>query len=427
MQESFLHFLWQFQYFSTQGLQTTDGRQLQVIKPGIYNSDAGPDFTQARIVVGGIEWAGNIEMHLRSSDWQVHRHQQDKAYENVVLHVVWEHNLSVHHPDGTEIPVLILESHTDKNLLSRYQTLLQNMAPIACASQFSAVKNIHRRQALDKALMSRLHTKAIFVKELYQNSQQHWDETAYQVLAHAFGFKINSEPMLSLAQSLPLKILYKHANSLLQIEALLFGQAGLIPLQSGDSYVEDLRREYIFLKHKYQLHNTITAAQWKFLRLRPANFPTLRIAQLAMLIYQKKSLFSSLFSLQKPEEILTLMDITPSAYWQKHYHFGKESNHEGSLGKDSQHNLLINSVVPLLSAYAEIKNEHQYIEHAVFLLERLPSENNKITRLWKSETGLDIRTAFDSQASIELYNHSCCEHRCLSCPIGVSLVKQKTV
>lgn len=423
MQEAFLHFLWQFQYFDKTRLKTSDGRSVQVIRPGIWNTNAGPDFMQARVVVDGLEWAGNVEMHLRSSDWQQHRHQHNAAYENVILHVVWEHNQSIHHPDGTEIPVVTLQPHTDKNLITKYEFLLENLAPIPCVSQFKSVKDIHKRQALDKALMSRVQEKAVSVKQIYQQSQQNWEETAYQILARNFGFKINGEAMLALAQSLPLKILHKHADSLLQLEALLFGQAGLLPTHNEDAYVQSLNREYQFLKHKYNLDSPLTVSQWKFLRLRPANFPTLRIAQLAALIHRKKFLFSSFLSLEKPEEIVSLLETKPSAYWQEHYHFNKTSKHEGNLGKDSLHNILINSVVPLLVGYAELRNEQSYVERAVALLEVLPAEDNKITRLWKDSMNLSIKNAFDSQACLELYTHFCSERKCLLCPVGVSLLK----
>jgi len=423
MQEAFLHFLWQFQYFDKTRLQTTDGQMVQVIRPGIWNTDAGPDFIQARLVVGGVEWAGNVEMHLRSSDWQQHHHHQNVAYDNVILHVVWEHNQPVMLPDGTEVPVLTLQPFTQKSLLNKYHMLLQNLAPVPCASQFGTVKYIHKRQALDKALMNRLHHKAAWIKELYHSNNQHWEETTYQVLARNFGFKINAEAMLALAQSLPLKILHKHADSLLQMEALLFGQAGLLPAQSEEAYVQSLQREYQFLKHKYQMDSQLTLSQWKFLRLRPANFPTLRIAQLASWLHRQKSLFSSLLSLQTPGEIISLVTAKPSAYWQEHYHFGKVSKHASELGKESRYNLIVNSVVPLLTAYAGIRDEYIYIERAVALLEMLPAEDNKITRLWKNSIGLGIKTAFDSQASLELYNHCCSERRCLSCPVGVALLK----
>lgn len=229
MQESFLHFLWQFQYFSKANLQTVGGQPLQVIRPGLPNTDAGPDFSQARVAINHVEWAGSVEMHLRSSNWRQHRHQQDAAYENVVLHVVWHHDQAICHPDGTEIPVLCLEPFTDLTLLENYRTLLQNLASVPCAPQFGRAKDIHKRQALDKALMNRLQEKALVVNQLYQANSHDWEETAYQVLARSMGFKINAEPMLALAQSLPLKIIQKHAGSVLQTEALLSGSRVCCP------------------------------------------------------------------------------------------------------------------------------------------------------------------------------------------------------
>ena len=423
MQEAFLHFLWKFQYFDTTALHTADGRPVQVIRPGHHNTDAGPDFAQARLVVGGVEWAGSVEMHLRSSDWAQHRHQHDPAYENVVLHVVWEHNHLVRHPDGTEIPVVSLQPHADLSLLHQYKALLANLNPVPCAAQFGQVRDIHKRQALDNALMGRLQQKAREIGELYERNQRNWEETAYQVLARSFGFKINAEPMLALAQSLPLKILQKHADSLVQTEALLLGQAGLLPADDTDSHAAALRREYRFLRHKYNLPEPLSAAQWKFLRLRPANFPTLRLAQLAALLHRRQRLFSSLLAVQNPADMARFADVPPSEYWQNHYHFGKTSAHSGRLGAESQHNLLINSMVPLLAAYAEIAGEQFRTEQAVALLEALPAEDNKIVRMWTDEVGLTVKTAFDAQAAIGLYNHGCSLRQCLSCPVGVALLR----
>ena len=421
MQESFLNFLWQFQYFSKIGLQTVGGQPVQVIRPGLPNTDAGPDFSNARVVINHVEWAGSVEMHLRSSDWRQHRHQENAAYENVVLHVVWQHDQAICHPDGTEIPVLCLEPFTDMKLLENYRALLENLAPVPCAPQFGMAGDIHKRQALDKALMNRLQEKSAVIGELYRKNNHDWEETTYQTLARNMGFKINAEPMLALAQSLPLKIIQKHAGSLPQIEALLFGHSGLLPANSADAYVQALQREYGFLKHKYQLESPLAAGQWKFLRLRPANFPTLRVAQLAALLHRRKNIFSSFLSLQKPEEAFSLLRTVPSEYWLEHYHFGKVSRHEGQLGRESQNNILINSIIPIMVAYAEARDEPSHIERAVSLLEAIPAENNKITRMWEN-IGLPIKTAFDSQASLELYHRFCTPRRCLACPVGASLL-----
>ncbi len=422
MQERFLHFIWQFQQFDATDLQTTDKQPLQIFRTGLLNTNAGPDFLQARITLQGIEWAGNVEVHIRSSDWQQHQHQQNAAYENVILHVVWEDNQPIRRQDGSVIPTLVLAPRTNRKLLYTYQALLENLSPIPCSTQFAQAKEIYRRQALDKALMNRLQQKAAGVKELYEKNQKNWEETAYQVLAKNFGFKVNSDAMLQLAQSLPLKIIQKHSDSLLQVEALLFGQAGLLPAYSDSLYVQSLVREYQFLRHKYQLESTLSVDQWKFMRLRPANFPTLRIAQLAAFVQTHRFLFSTFLNLQKPDTILSFLEVQTSLYWQQHYHFHKETEQTGSLGEESRNNLVINSLIPLLVAYAEVKDEQAYIDRVVQLLEALPAENNKITRLWK-QTGLSVQNAFDSQASIELYNHFCTNKQCLSCPIGVSLLK----
>jgi hypothetical protein len=423
MQESFLHFLWQFQYFIKLNLQTITGQEVQIIRNGIPNVNAGPDFSQARIVVEGVEWVGQVEIHLKTSDWNVHHHYRDAAYNNVILHVVWEHNSDIYRNDGTVIPTIELHNRVDPQLLHSYQYLLANQEVIPCASQFVSVPDIRKRQALDKSLMQRLQNKAVLVQALLEENGNDWETTAYQWLAHNLGFKVNNEPFLRLAKAVPLKTLHKHANSLLQIEALLFGQSGFMEMESTDAYIQSLQKEYQFLSHKYGLHASQMAVQeWKFSKLRPANFPTLRIAQLAALLHTHRHLFSSLIQFTTPAEAIQWLQVKPSGFWQNHYTFDKASASPVSLGKDSTENLIINTLIPLLSCYAIRKDDQSFVEKAIALLEALPAEDNRITRIWKT-LGLSVKNAFDAQASIELYNHFCTQKKCLSCPVGVSLLK----
>ncbi|CAH0994694.1 hypothetical protein EMA8858_00806 [Emticicia aquatica] len=423
MTEAFIHYLWQFQQFDQSNLQTISGEKISVFKTGFLNTNAGPDFTNARIQIGTIEWAGNVEIHLRSSDWKLHKHQQDEAYNNVILHVVWENDQPIVRQDKSLIATLELKKITDIGLLYKYQNLLDNQAIIPCKELFSEASNLSKIAILDKVLAKRLEQKAQVVEELYNKNNGDWEETTYHFLAKNFGFKLNSEAFLSLAQNLPLKVLQKHRNNLFQIEAMLFGQAGL--LDSVDDYSAKLKQEYDFFSTKFSLKSSaLSAKQWKFLRTRPANFPTIRLAQFANLLTQQQSFFSLFTQTDSLENIQKALKVEQSVYWQEHYNFGKKANKKlVGLGKDSTNNILINTVIPLLALYSQ-KTDNQYImDKCIRFLETIPAEKNHITDIWES-LGLTIKSSFDSQASIELYNNFCMQKRCLQCNVGIEILKK---
>jgi len=277
---------------------------------------------------------------------------------------------------------------------------------------------------LDKALLQRLEAKAEVVNELLVENQHDWLETTYQLVAKNFGFKINSDAFLQLAKSLPFKLLQKHSANLTQVEALLFGQAGMLEAKTKDEYLSSWHREYEFLSNKYSIRGSrLEPAQWKFLRLRPANFPTLRIAQLASIIHSQGNLFSLILEADSYEKLLQLFSCATSPYWQSHYHFAKKSKGAiAKLGQASKENLIINTVIPLLAAYGKAKDDSRFLDRAMEILQRIPSEKNKITRVW-SELGVSVKTAFDSQALIEQYNNFCQKRQCLNCVVGVSIIK----
>ena len=435
MSEDFLYFVWQYQYFTKDTLLTTDGERLQVVHTGFRNHDAGPDFTHARLLINDVEWAGTVEMHLRTSDWLAHRHQHDRAYDNVILHVVWQddrpaNGKRVDRMNGTPLPTLELDSRTDIGLLGRYQVLNDSADAIPCAGQFKSVSPLRVTSMLDKAMLQRLERKAAIVRQVFEQTGSDWEETAWRLLAMNMGFKINADPMAQLSRAIPLKAILKHRDALHQVEAMLFGTAGLLDMdesapETTDEYVATLRREYRFLATKYALADKqVTAHAWKWGRLRPANFPTLRLAQLARLVTQHASLFSLFAGTTNGDWLLKAVQVQPSAYWQSHYRFGKGSEKVASaLGQNSAENIVINTVAPLLAAYAHHRREPAYIDRAISLLEQLPPEKNRLTEGWNT-LGLGIRTAFDSQAAIELYNEFCTQKKCLSCQIGAGLLKQ---
>lgn len=432
MQESFVHYLWQFQYFDKKDLSTETGDSLQVVAIGQVNSNAGADFSQACVIINGIKWFGNVEIHLKTSDWLVHQHQENKNYDNVILHVVWENDLyegeKIKRQDLTEIPVLVLKNRTDRLLVEKYYLLMANQqSNILCASQLPSVKEITKHAMLDKALMQRLQRKAEAVLTLLKENVGNWETTTYQWTAQSFGFKVNNEMFLRLSKALPLLVLMKYAENLTQIEALLFGQAGLLSTEFPDDYFNGLTKEYTYLSHKHGLQNSQLAAhQWKFLRLRPANFPTIRLAQFAQLFDERKSLFDTFTQTEKFEDLYQFFDVMQSSYWQKHYLFGKTTEGKiNGLGEQSIQNLVINTVVPVLVAYANYKDNYEFIERAVHFLEQIPAEKNSILTTWK-KVGINTKTASDSQALIELFNNFCLPKKCLQCSIGGSLLKINT-
>jgi hypothetical protein len=424
MQESFLHFVWQFQKFDASALLSTNQESIQVLKIGRLNTDAGADFQDARILIDSVEWAGSVEIHLKSSDWNLHAHQTDASYENVILHVVWQDDQPIVRHDGSLIPTLVLAPRTDKKLLTKYQALLQNKQEMPCQEQFKTVDNIQKISMLDTALMQRLQLKAGIAQEYLTQNQRDWEQTTYQLLARNFGFKLNAEPFAKIAQLLPLKILQKHRDNPKQIEAMIFGVAGFLAEQPLDEYQAVLKKEFQFLSAKYQLHASILGQhEWKYLRLRPANFPTVRLAQFAALVAQNANLFSTFLHLNNLKNFGQLLKIKQSDYWCNHYVFGKETHHQVPvMGNDSVVNIVINTVVPLLVTYANEKDNREYLAKAIELLEELPSENNTITKHWQT-MGIPMKTAFDSQAGIEWFNNFCKVKKCLSCRVGTAILK----
>jgi hypothetical protein len=425
MSESFLHYLWQFQYFAKTDLYTTSGEEIIVFNPGYRNTHAGPDFQQARIRIGPIEWIGTVEIHIHASGWHEHQHDTDKAYDTVVLHVVWKDDRPVRRSDGSLLPTLELKDRVDEQFLLDYKKMVNSPEKIPCASALHEVPELIKLSMLDKSLATRLETKSIAVGKLLQRNGNNWEETCYQLLAKNFGFKVNADPFLQLAQGLPLKILLKHADKSIQLEALLFGQAGFLEDEKlKDEYYAILRREYSLLQQKYSLAGSrLNKVQWKFLRLRPANFPTVRLAQLSTLVHVRQNIFSKIIAASSYEELRHILTIRQPEYWRQHYQFAKRSKTElSALGEMSINMIIINTIVPLLVAYGKLKDEQYFVDHAISMLQHVPTEMNIITRQWAS-LGIKSKTAFDSQALLELHHHYCLRHRCLECTIGASLLK----
>ena len=424
MTEAFLHYVWQFQYFDKRDLATETGELVEVFNPGLLNADAGPDFLNARVRIGGIDWIGNVEIHIQASGWRDHKHDSDPAYDNVILHVVWTNDWTVVRRDGSTLPVISLDKRIAKSLILKYTDLISTVATIPCASQYPSVDKVRRLSMMDRALVHRLEKKSDTVIAVLNKTNHDWEETLYQLLCANFGFKVNTEPFRQLACALPLRIVWKHSTNLVQIEALLFGLAGILQSNYRDGYFLLLRREFEWLERKYNLGDRkLNPAQWRFLRLRPANFPTLRIAQLAVVLHHHPRLFSRLLEIRDIKTLRSIFAVEQSEFWLRHYRFGLRQNKAVSpMGAESIDNIIVNTVVPVLAAYGKVMDEQHWLERCIAFLKRIPGEQNSITRKWR-DLGEASETAFDSQALIELYNDFCYHRRCLNCTIGAMLVK----
>ena len=415
MKESILHYVWQNKLFSTHNLHTTDGEPVEIIDVGKYNNDAGPDFFNAKIRIGYTLWAGDVEIHTRSTDWNKHNHQSDKAYDSVILHVVDISDGDVYRIDGEKIPQL--ELVYPKQIETNFEQLISVQKWIPCADKINSVPDVFIESWKNALLTERLEQKMQAITNLLNENNQHWEEAFYITLARNFGFGTNSQAFESLAKSIPLSTLGKHKDQIFQLEALLFGQAGLLNATATDEYAIKLKQEYDFLKAKYALQ-PLDGSQWKLLRLRPDNFPHVRIAQFAALIHNSSKLFSKMVEHPNIEYLRKIFDCEPSEYWKTHYLFVHESAKKSKhLGSQSINGLLINTVVPFLFCYAYQKNNQDLKDKALQLLEQIPGENNAIISGWQ-KLEISSISAYDSQALIQLKKQYCDEKKCLQCRIG---------
>lgn len=423
MQENFVQHVWGLQYFNKTDLKTTQGEPLEIFEPGHLNTDAGPDFSNARIRIGAMQWVGNVEIHLQSSQWHDHHHERNDAYDTVILHVVWTDDKPVVRKDGSRISTLELRGRVQEALIRNYRQLIGSSFDIPCRRSFPTVEAIHRQDMITKAVAGRLERKAQEVLHLLQSNDNSWEETTYQLLAGAFGFKLNRQPFLQLAKAMPLRVLHKHQD-LRVTEALLFGQAGFLEGSRGDEYYLALHREYRYLARKYELDkDRLNRSQWMYLRLRPSNFPTVRIAQFAALMHHRRNFFSALLESGTIDQLTSFLAATVSPYWTEHYQFSKPAVvHAPQLGLASAQVIVINTVIPLIAAYARWSDESLYMDRALSWLEELPPEENGITRRW-SDLGFSPANSLEAQGQIELFNTFCQQKQCLQCSIGTVIVR----
>lgn len=423
MNENFLHYIWKFQLFNKSNLTLTSGEKVSIKSPGISNSNSGPDFFNGQIQIGKIIWAGNIEIHVNSSDWFLHQHQNDQAYSKLILHVVWVHDREVMNENNTPIPTLELKGKVNRKLLENYNWLKSNENWIPCQQEINTINQTHTYQMMNRVLVERLEKKSKRVERLLMQNNNDLEATLYCSLAKYFGFKVNAIPFELLANSTPFSLLLKCNANKTRINALLFGQAGMLDEKLDDEHYELLKEEYQFLKNKFKL-KSLHPSMWKFMRMRPSNFPTIRIAQFAELYSKTPYLFQKILESHSTDQLRKLFEISLDSYWDNRYHFKKTSSKKmvKSFGKASIDILIINVIIPLLFTYGTKSGQEDLKDKSIRWLETLPKEHNKVTKKW-SELQVTIKSAFESQALLELKASYCDSKNCLNCTIGNAILK----
>jgi hypothetical protein len=419
MKEEFLHFIWQYQKFNTSSVSTNQGESIQVISQGELNTNSGPDFFKSKIRIGDTLWVGNVEIHINSSDWIAHNHQKDSAYNNVILHVVYNHDKIILDQGGNEIPCLELEGKIQFNLLQNYEEMMRTKSKLACENEISKIDEFTKNSCKENLAIERLERKVVEVQSLLQQAKGDWDEVAYRMLLRVFGQEVNKEPFMNLANYLPYQVLRKHTSQF-QIEALIFGVAGF--LTNGlDDYAVKLKNEFSHLQKKYGLE-TMDMEQWKFMRMRPGNFPTVRLAQLATLLFKNQRFLRVLIEEADLKLSKQRFLIKVEGYWNAHYNFGKTwSKTPIKMGQAFLNHMYINAFIPLLFAYGKECANFNLQDRCIHWLQGIPGEKNRIVSKFQ-EHDFEVKNAMDSQGLIQLFRNYCEPKKCLNCSIGYKIL-----
>ena len=420
MKEELLHLVWKLKRFNLSQLKTTQGDDIAIIQSGTHNQDAGPDFLNATIRIANTTWVGHVEMHLSSSDWNKHNHQYDPAYNSVILHVVFEDNAIVKTQSGQILSTLVLKGRIEESLIKDYQHLIVNSEWVPCASQIFKVDTIKLDLFLERLLIERLENKCLIIRQYLEHSKNDWEYVCYKLIMKYFGLKVNNEAFETLGNKLPHSLLIKNSASLFKAESILFGQAGLLQ-NARDQYTKELKKEYQFIQKKFGL-TPMTGVEWRFARMRPFNFPTIRIAQLASIYYNTPKVFSKILDNPTYKDFKKIFHVRLSSYWDKHYIPGKSSKaKEKTIGDQTVQLIVLNAFIPLIFTYGLIK-ENQYLKDlAVDLYRQLPKEKNVIIENWK-KLGVITQSAAETQALIQLKTQYCDHYKCLNCQIGQDIL-----
>jgi hypothetical protein len=419
--EQLLHYTWKHKIFPLRELRTTDGQLLEVLNPGIHNTDAGPDFTGAKIRLNGTEWVGNVEIHQKTSDWFRHHHDIDATYQNIILHVASEIDKPLYYPNGQEIPQLQLD--VPAYVCDNYAELSHNDCRPPCRNVIGALSTFLIHNWMTSLTLERFEERTRQIMRRRDTLEKNWEDTLFVTMARNLGFGINGDAFEKWAQSIPMSAVGKHRDNLFQIEAIFFGQAGLLDVYYDDDYYLSLQKEYHYLRQKFSL-TPMDNGLWKFLRLRPQNFPYIRIAQLAMLYYEQRLNLSRLLNAQNLNEVSALLLTHVSDYWRIHYTFASQPTKpiEKMLSPSSIELIIINSVAPMLFAYGKYKSDQSLCDRAFSLWEQLKPENNTIIRDWAA-AGIPCENAADTQALIQLHRNYCQRRDCLRCKFGYEYIR----
>ncbi|WP_348823390.1 DUF2851 family protein [Flavobacterium aestuarii] len=422
MKEDFLHYIWKFKKFDTVNLKTYNQEEITISNAGQYLELAGPDFFNAQITIGNQKWAGNVEMHAKSSDWYIHHHEKDAGYENVILHVVWEHDSEVFRSDNSEIPVLELKNYVDQSILNNYQKLLAPKSWVFCEKQLKDIPQFTLANWQERLFFERLERKSQPILQLLDDTNNDWETVLFRLLAKNFGLNTNGETFFKIAQSIPFSIIRKECFEAENLEALLLGSAGLLDAEKEDVYFKDLKFRYFYLLHKYQIEKSLIEPV-QFFKHRPDNFPTIRISQLANLFHKQQNLFSKISNLNSAEAVYEIFRVSVTPYWETHYQFDKESPKKKKvLSKSFMDLLILNTVIPLQFAYAKSQGK-EVSEDLIAFLNNVGAENNSIIDKFESY-GIKSKNAFETQALLQLKNEYCNKAKCLDCAIGIELLKK---
>ena len=416
MREEFLYYLWENR-LTDKDLKTSESEAVDIVATGYRNTDSGPDYLEAKVQIGDKLWAGHVEIHVKASDWNRHGHQDDKAYQNVILHVVYENDAKVN-----DIPTLELKGRFDPTLFTNYQRFVESKGWIPCAHSIAKVPPFTRLSWLDRMAIERLESKSESVNKILNANQFDWEDALYRLLMRYFGLKVNNEAFEYLANILPFKTLLKHADNLLQVEAMLMGCAGFLDGEFGEEHPRLLQREFAVMRAKFNLL-AMPAERWKFMRMRPSNFPTIRLAQMAQLVHRNGTLFAKIREAKTVGEAKALFDVAATDYWETHWRIGVPTEPKAKhLGETTADVLIINAVVPLLFAYGKLHKDETVCDKALRFLDDTAAEDNAIIRHFAS-CGIGAENAMQTQALLHLFNIYCKRKRCLECRIGAVLLK----
>jgi len=421
MKEDFLHYLWKFKKFDTLNLKTVQNEEITIIKTGDYLALAGPDFFNAQIKIGNQKWAGNVEIHIKSSDWYVHDHEKDSAYENVILHVVWEHDTEIFRQNNTEIPVLVLKNYVTQEIIANYHALIIPKSWIFCEKQISKVDKFVFKSWQERLFFERLERKSTPIYDLLKETNNDWEAVLFCLLAKNFGLNTNGNSFFQIAKAIPFSIIRKESFEVVHLESLLFGTGGLLDLDKEDVYFGDLKFSYFYLMHKYKTEK-IYVDPLQFFKHRPDNFPTIRLSQLANLYHKQQNLFSKIIALKSLKEIYNIFEVSAGSYWQNHFQFDKESPKKAKfLSKSFIDLLVINTIIPIQFTYAKSMG-NSVAEDLIDLLDEVAPEKNSIIEKFNS-FGIQSNNAFETQSLLQLKNEYCAKNACLRCAIGMEFLK----